>query len=198
MSVRETPKAKEAGLRYVAMGPERSLRKLAAVLVAERGLDEGSTEWDKAVDSKFTVLGDWSAAHGWVARAAEYDDELNRERLAKLQAELVEEDAHAFEMVRAALRLRGREVSAEDPNLVRTMPDVSAAVKLLHDLAGDPLVERREITGKDGNPIQVETRTRMSIDRALEVLAEGEDGNGSREGGGAGDDSERGGGEVED
>src|SRR5579884_3930561 len=69
--MRETPKASAAFLEYAAMGPERSLRKLA----------------DK-MGTTLAQLGTWSREHRWQERAMQYDKERAEEKRRKQEAEL--------------------------------------------------------------------------------------------------------------
>jgi hypothetical protein len=75
MSTRETPKAAAAFREYCALGPGRSLAKLA----------QGDQKYAKSVP----VLKRWSSVHTWVERAKQYDEERAKEKQRK-QDEAIE------------------------------------------------------------------------------------------------------------
>lgn len=80
----ETPRAAAAFAEYCAIGPARSLRKLAEIL----GKPSGYTRY----------LEEWSSQYKWVERAKQYDAEQIRERVAKKQEKRDEmEERHAKE-----------------------------------------------------------------------------------------------------
>lgn len=76
--MRETPKALAAYEEYAAMGPSRSLRKLAE-------------KWDKSgtkAGQVFKQLGIWSSEHQWQERVKVYDAERIDERRRKHELEI--------------------------------------------------------------------------------------------------------------
>src|SRR5579859_2014136 len=71
----ESAKAQAAYMRYLGMGPERSLPKLARIITFER-----YGEVTSKVRSIQRVLEGWSSRYKWVQRAKEHDSEvLHRE-----------------------------------------------------------------------------------------------------------------------
>jgi len=60
---KETPKAAEAFAAYVALGPKRSLRRLADEYVTQNRY--------KTTATAFNSLRDWSRIHGWQERLRE-------------------------------------------------------------------------------------------------------------------------------
>lgn len=154
--MRETAKAREACRRYVDMGPERSLDKLAELMVAEQGKHrKGTEDFDRSVTTRARILYGWSSEHGWVARAAVHDDEIIEDRRERFREQLAEADTEAFEMVKLALNHRRGLVEKGFPDLVKDMPGVTAAVKLLHDIAGEPFTEKHE--HKHSGQVEVST-----------------------------------------
>lgn len=81
---RETPIAAQAFAEYVALGPSRSLAKLA-----EQRVHQGLA---KNIPSALTLLKKWSAAHDWQTRLV---DAVN-ERTSRLLAEAAELDSETF------------------------------------------------------------------------------------------------------
>lgn len=84
----ETPRAAAAFAEYCALGPARSLRKLA-----EKRVQNG----DKA-STRMATLADWSTRYRWQERVKPYDAEIIAERVAKKQEKREQmEDRHAEE-----------------------------------------------------------------------------------------------------
>lgn len=82
--LQETPRASTAFAEYCALGPARSLRKLATVW-GKNGAYVGQLER-------------WSSQYKWVERAKQYDAERIAERVAKKQVDREQmEDRHAKE-----------------------------------------------------------------------------------------------------
>lgn len=79
--MRETNKAKAAFEDYYAMGPGRSLSKLARVYQSDT---EGSPP-----TTSHRWLKRWSTEHGWQNRVAERDAELAEARMEKLKEQAV-------------------------------------------------------------------------------------------------------------
>lgn len=81
---RETPKAAEAFAAYVAMGPGRSLRKLADQLVSQNIYKSSTTA--------MLALKRWSVTHEWQARLRD----AATARSTRMLEESVELDAESF------------------------------------------------------------------------------------------------------
>lgn len=112
--IRETPKAAQAFQDYLAMGAGRSLRKLAAVYV-EHG-------YHKTASTAFTILKNWSIAHGWQDRLTE----AINERSAALLAEASELDADSFLLTS---RLLNQRLAYADPLHVDTVVKIRETVR---------------------------------------------------------------------
>lgn len=154
--------------RYWQLGPARSLDKLAQILAAER---------EKTHPGMLRVLQDCSAKNHWQERVRQRvaeENEAVRERLQEQNIRVREEFATAFRtdlarymdlVIRATapvgedgkplLDKEGRPLGAM-PVLITDTSAAIAAVKLLQALSGDPLPDRQEITGKDGQPVAVD------------------------------------------
>jgi len=146
---KETPKALEAFERYWAMGPTRSLLKLA-----ENDVEQKHTE--SKVKTHLGQLSKWSTECSWqdrlkerVSEEAELSREQNRERADKHRQRLLT----AIEVDCARLLKRLQETPGE------LLADDAAALerltKLYYQLAEQPLADRHELTGKDGGPIEM-------------------------------------------
>lgn len=86
--LQETPRAAAAFLEYCALGPARSLRKLAAL--REQSEDKATT--------RLATFSEWSTRYKWQERVKQYDAERTSERIAKKQADREKmEDRHAEE-----------------------------------------------------------------------------------------------------
>jgi len=135
--MKETPVALEAFERYWAMGPQRSLQKLAEQDVTQ-SIHKGS------IEGRRKYLAKWSIAHTWQARL--------RQRVIK-EAEIVRE-----QLRERALRFRQTVVTGLEVDVSRyierlrtteteVMADDAAALekltKLYFQLADEPLTEKR-------------------------------------------------------
>jgi len=134
---KETVKALEAFERYWAMGPMRSLEKLA-----ENDIHEGLTK--STPDSHLTILKRWSIKHSWQARVkqrvikeADAVREQLRERALRMRETVL--GGIEVDVTRYIKRLRGSdgEVMAEDAAALEKL------TKLYFQLADEPLTERR-------------------------------------------------------
>jgi hypothetical protein len=142
----ETPKAAAAYAEYAAMGPERSLRKLA----------EGYSN----PSSKLRLFSEWSSAHQWQERVKEHDTEIIAAKEARQLADIE--------------RMNERQAVIGTTQQTRALKEIErllqsgefspqAAVRLLklaidveRTARGAPTgCERIEQTGKDGGPIEL-------------------------------------------
>lgn len=141
---RETAAAKEAFAAYVALGPDRSLRKLAAKL-ARHNQYESETQ-------AFNALARWSSAHNWQDRI-DHAATIRSEALLTQAAEL---DADTF--IRTSRQLNER-VQTQSPIAVEPMlriresvrkppPKGAAAVTVSVSVEIQQIVER--IAAEDG------------------------------------------------
>ena len=84
----ETPRAAAAFAEYCALGPARSLRRLAEK--REQSGDKAST--------RLATLAEWSTRYNWQERVKQYDSALILDRVVKKQAKRDEMDErHAKE-----------------------------------------------------------------------------------------------------
>ena len=142
-----TPKAQAALADYLAMGPGRSLEGLC-----EQYRQRVRTENEASVPTtRLATLGQWSAEYNWqeevqayqarMAKAMETDaQKANRENLGIVRAA----------KARYAEAIRNGTFKADDS------AGLERVVKLEAQLLGEPLADRHEVTGKDGEPIQHE------------------------------------------
>ena len=102
----------------------------------------------------------WSMRNGWVNRAAEHDSDLasrHRERMAK-ELERAQDDAVV--LIRSALdKVRERIEGMDAEELAAGQ--IPAALRTLIELEFKALghEDRVALTGKDGGPVKVETKT---------------------------------------
>lgn len=101
----ETPKAAAAFADYVALGPSRSLRTLAAQYVAQNRYKTNSTACN--------ILRDWSVKYRWQERIAE----AITERTMAMLAEASELDAETFLATSREYRRRTDRTMIEAMNL---------------------------------------------------------------------------------
>ena len=165
----ETAKALAAFERYWAMGPMRSLRKLAEE-------DTGQKQDKSRTDSHFDQLGKWSSQHNWQARVkqrvmeeAELARDQNRERADRHRQRLltaIEDDSS---------RLLKRLQESPDELLADDALALERMTKLYFQLAEQPLVDSHEIGGKGGGPIAAEFTILTEASLALMERREGLD-----------------------
>lgn len=108
---RETPKAAEAFSAYVALGPSRSLAKLA-----EQRVRQGLA---KNTPSALWRLKEWSREHNWQQRIA---DAVN-ERTSHLLAEAAELDSETFLATSREYRRRAQMIDAMNLNDIHPLRD---------------------------------------------------------------------------
>ena len=150
-SPKETAKAHAAFVEYCAMGPGRSIRKLA--------------ESDQQHIKSVSLLLKWSSEHNWQERVKQYDTERAEERRL------------ARERAREEMELRQAEEAREDQILARrelrllaekhrlgSMPAVQYLKNAIEAerkaLGADDNTTRvkAEIMGKDGGPVDILTK----------------------------------------
>ena len=159
----ETPKALAAFERYWAMGPARSLRKLAEE-------DASQNLVESKVKTHQDQLSEWSRTHDWQARLrqrvteeAELNREQNRERADKHRQRLL--TAIEVDVSRYIKRLQ------EDPDqfLAEDAAALDKMTKLYYQLAEQPLADRHELTGKGGGPVEIATPEQIALAAARET-----------------------------
>lgn len=165
----ESPRAAAAYAEYAALGPSRSLAKLAALL-KER------PDWQRS-SLALARLEQWSAAFGWQARVRTYDAERAEERARAREAAIeamndrhaqigTTQQAHAIRQIQALIEARafGSQAAVQ---LLKLATDLERTAR------GAPAsVERHELTGKDGGAIQHEhiANAASDFDRAITAL----------------------------
>ena len=102
----------------------------------------------------------WSTRNGWVNRAAEHDSDLasrRREHMAK-EKERAQDDM--FTLARAALAKVAERIKGMNPEELAA-GQIPSALKMLFELELKALgyEDRVELTGKDGGPVKIETKT---------------------------------------
>lgn len=135
---------------YWTLGPDRSLTKLWTKYLADKA--EG-----KPIPTRhLCTLKEWSARERWQSRIADriHEDGEKARNAARERALRVRMD------MLAGLDEGGRRflerMRSGDVNLISDMGDLQQFAKLFFALAGEPLVDRTEVTGAGGAPLQVE------------------------------------------
>ena len=139
----ETPKAYAAFLLY------RDLPAVDRSVAAAWGRKLGGKQWER-----------WCTAHDWVNRAAEHDSDLasrRRERMAK-EVERAQDDAAVT--IRATLDKVKERIEGMDPEEL-SAGQIPAALRTLIELELKVLgyEDRVVLTGKDGGPVKMDTKT---------------------------------------
>ena len=144
----ETAKAYAAFLLY---------RDLPAV---DRSVAAAREGHKKDIKGTFRQWSGWSMRNDWVNRAAEHDSDLASRRRERMAKEMERAQDDMFTLARAALakvaeRIQG--MGAEE----LAAGQIPAALKTLFELELKALgyEDRVELTGKDGGPVKVETKT---------------------------------------
>lgn len=168
--IQETPRAAAAFLEYCALGPARSLRKLAEKLQQNRN----------KTATVFRQLGEWSSLYNWQERVKQYDAERIAERVAKKQeAREQMEDRHAEE-AKEEQRIARAHIKAamdKDGNAVGRIS--LAAVQLLKNSRDD---ERKALIEEEMPKIeQVGQLIGIAIYLPQKHALKGADNNGDRE-----------------
>lgn len=153
--MRETPQALEAFVRYRDMGPDRSIDAVA-----------------QALDKSHTLIGRWSAEHGWVERVKAHEQAIaDAAAEADKKARLAEIDKRRADRLKVAAAVRGKGVGAlanMDPKELAKRP--YAVVQMLtyadttERLDMGEATERKEILGECGGPLQLQLGTLSDTD----------------------------------
>ena len=143
----ETLKAKQAFEDYYALGPGRSLSKLAEAYRSRTEPDPPTRE--------LTTLKEWSSEHGWQARL----DQRIEEESQALRKAMRERNLKALEsgelIIDTSLARALKALQADpDATVVESAKDLETVLKLRGQIAGEPLPERQEHTGAGGGPIE--------------------------------------------
>ena len=139
----ETAKAYAAFLHY------RDLPAIDRSVAAARGRKKGGKQWER-----------WCTARDWVNRAAEHDSDLASRRRERMAKELERAQDDAVVLIRSALdKVRERIEGMDAEELAAGQ--IPAALRTLIELEFKALghEDRVALTGKDGGPVKVETKT---------------------------------------
>ena len=102
----------------------------------------------------------WSMRNGWVNRAAEHDSDLASRRRERMAKELERAQDDAVVLIRSALdKVRERIEGMDAEELAAGQ--IPAALRTLIELEFKALghEDKVALTGKDGGPVKVETKT---------------------------------------
>ena len=102
----------------------------------------------------------WSTRNGWVNRAAEHDSDLASRRREHMAKEMERAQDDIFTLARAALAKVAERIKGMDAKELAA-GQIPSALKMLFELELKALgyEDRVELTGKDGGPVKVETKT---------------------------------------
>jgi hypothetical protein len=177
---RETAKSKQAWADYVALGPDRSLEKLAAHYQERRRQRRGRKA--SVPTTRVRTLFEWSRVYGWQQRLQDIADREVKEAEEREAAHIREilESGYALPHERVALLKRlieplvadlsgdrrwlkdfkwiGGGESGEKVEIERfNAAEFDQLRGLLDDIAKEKgeRIKRTELTGKDGQPLEV-------------------------------------------
>ena len=144
----ETAKAYAAFLLY---------RDLPAI---DRSVAAAREGHKKDIKGTFRQWSGWSMRNGWVNRAAEHDSDLASRRRERMAKEMERAQDDMFTLARAALAKVAERIKGMNPEDLAA-GQIPAALKTLFELELKALgyEDRVELTGKDGGPVKVETKT---------------------------------------
>jgi len=135
--MKETPAAQEAFEDYYAMGPERSLAKLAEVY-------QSNTEGIPT--EHIATLKKWSTKYDWQERVIARVEEDGQEVRKQMQERLIGVSKRIAGFIEVELtRLLERLRDSDGEILAASVADVEKLAKLYYQGAGQPLAERKEI-----------------------------------------------------
>ena len=102
----------------------------------------------------------WSMRNDWVNRAAEHDSDLASRRREHTAKEMERSQDDALILIRAALAKVAERIQGMDAEELAA-GQIPAALKMLFELELKALgyEDRVELTGKDGGPVKIETKT---------------------------------------
>ena len=112
----------------------------------------------------------WSMRNGWVNRAAEHDSDLAFRRREHTAKELERSQDDAVVLIRAALAKVAERIQGMDPEEL-AVGQIPAALRTLIELEVKVLgyEDRVALTGKDGGPVKVDTKTQHVFQPTQEV-----------------------------
>ena len=112
----------------------------------------------------------WSMRNGWVNRAAEHDSDLASRRREHTAKELERAQDDALILIRAALAKVAERIQGMDAEELAA-GQIPAALRTLIELELKVLgyEDRVALTGKDGGPMKVDTKTQHVFQPSKEV-----------------------------
>ena len=152
----ETAKAYAAFLHY------RDLPAIDRSVAAAWGRKIGGKQWEK-----------WCTAHNWLDRAAEHDSDLASRRRERMAKELERAQDDVFTLARAALAKVAERIQGMDAKELAA-GQIASALKTLFELELKALghEDRVALTGKDGGPVKVDTKTQHVFQPSQELWDE--------------------------
>ena len=115
----------------------------------------------------------WSSLYNWSERATEHDSDLASRRRERMAKEMERAQDDMFTLARAALAKVAERIKGMNPEDLAA-GQVPAALRTLFELELKALgyEDRVELTGKDGGPVKVETKTQHVFQPSKEVWDE--------------------------
>ena len=115
----------------------------------------------------------WCTAHDWVNRAALNDADLASRRRERMAKEMERAQDDMFTLARAALAKVAERIKGVNPEELAA-GQIPAALRTLFELELKALgyEDRVELTGKDGGPVKVETKTQHVFQPSKEAWDE--------------------------
>ena len=112
----------------------------------------------------------WSMRNGWVNRAAEHDSDLASRRREHTAKEMERSQDDALILIRAALAKVAERIQGMDAKELAA-GQIPAALRTLIELELKVLgyEDRVALTGKDGGPVKVDTKTQHVFQPSKEV-----------------------------
>lgn len=180
MTMKETPASQEAFLDYYALGPERSLGKLAMEYQEKKGSGEAvPTASEK-------TLWEWSRKHDWQDRVMARVVEDGQAVRKQMQERLIGVSKRIAGFIEVELtRLLERLRDSDGEILAASVADVEKLAKLYYQVAGQPLADKVDHGGSIGLK---HSREEITDEQRAELLRElaGISTDGASRGGGGG------------
>ena len=145
----ETPKAFAAFGLYLNIPPLGRSVRAAVESFRQNGGKASVRNWET-----------WSSLYNWRNRAAEHDSDLASRRRERMAQELEWAHDDAFVLIQATLAKVKERIEGVDPEEL-SAGQIPAALRTLIELEFKVLgyEDRVVLTGKDGGPVKVETKT---------------------------------------
>ena len=150
----------------------KALRRVSPLprLAGRRSLRSSSLRVGKRVENSVER---WCTSHDWVNRAAEHDSDLASRRRERMAKEMERAQDDMFTLARAALAKVAERIKGMNPEDLAA-GQIPAALRTLFELELKALgyEDRVELTGKDGGPVKVETKTQHVFQPSKELWDE--------------------------